>query len=349
MNWPGEGILNKLIDIFGGGTTGLLRPWQELRVGKSINNVKADEIIKTAAAEKIAEEIRSGRMTLDTGGNPVQIKSVSSSDSQKVLPEATSNDDVANDRQLFDDAATRLKLKELKREVNLRQIAMATAEEAINIPQEEISNEPVNPDWITQWQNRAQDVSDKDIQRLFAKILTGEVKQPNSFSFHTLDFLSKLTKKDAQIIALIGDFLISSQGMSFIFDPDLTFLPKKGLPFEIIMDLEEQGIISTGAGLLQIKWIGEPEKDVKCSCVYGEKYIHFTKSPPENKIILKQLWFTRIGQELMKLKDIKVDQGYLNNFIKHLKDKGCDVYVGDFIRYKSDDRRQVEYKNMQQA
>ena len=62
-----------------------------------------------------------------------------------------------------------------------------------------ISPEPVDEDWITRFFNKASDISTDEMQVIWGKVLAGEIKQPGSYSLRTLDILSNLSKKEANV------------------------------------------------------------------------------------------------------------------------------------------------------
>ncbi len=62
---PGEELLIKIWETLEKGVTGLIRPWQEKRIGQTLNDVKADEIRKIANAEKDAEKIKTGNFFIN--------------------------------------------------------------------------------------------------------------------------------------------------------------------------------------------------------------------------------------------------------------------------------------------
>lgn len=73
---------------------------------------------------------------------------------------------------------------------------------------EQASDEPVNPDWLNRFFSIVEDVSDEDMQQLWARILAGEVKRPKSYSLRTLELLKNLSSKEAEIINLASGYLI---------------------------------------------------------------------------------------------------------------------------------------------
>jgi uncharacterized repeat protein (TIGR03899 family) len=59
-----------------------------------------------------------------------------------------------------------------------------------------------DPDWIERFLELAEDTSNKNIQKLWAKVLAGEVINPGSFSYKSLITLKHITPKEADIFQL---------------------------------------------------------------------------------------------------------------------------------------------------
>ncbi len=63
----------------------------------------------------------------------------------------------------------------------------------------EASNEPVDPDWVVEFFNLAQDCTHENMQYLWAKLLASEIGQPNSISRRTLSIIKLLEPKEAMV------------------------------------------------------------------------------------------------------------------------------------------------------
>jgi len=139
--------------------------------------------------------------------------------------ESSLQNEVANPNtvELLKTAEIRDQYLKLRREINLRKIAIQAFDEAQNQDDDEVADEAVDPGWFFQWQEKAQNIQDEDLQKLWAKTLAGEVKKPGSYSLFTLDFLYKLTKEDAETISKIARFKLEAPDDQFIFVPSDTF------------------------------------------------------------------------------------------------------------------------------
>lgn len=63
-------------------------------------------------------------------------------------------------------------------------------------------------DWFVRFFEDAGNISDEQMQELWAKVLAGEIKQPGSFSLRTLEVLRNLSKEEAEILQEIASYAI---------------------------------------------------------------------------------------------------------------------------------------------
>lgn len=77
-------------------------------------------------------------------------------------------------------------------------------------PDEEVSNEPVNKDWMTRFLDIAETISDDEMRDLWARVLAGEVKRPTTYSLRTLDVLRNITKTEAELIVKSSNYIVGN-------------------------------------------------------------------------------------------------------------------------------------------
>ena len=70
-------------------------------------------------------------------------------------------------------------------------------------PDDQVSEEPVNPDWFARWRREAQVIGDEEMRQLWGRILSEEVKHPRAVSLKTLDVLKNIIAKDAQLFCKV--------------------------------------------------------------------------------------------------------------------------------------------------
>src|SRR6202453_2433377 len=81
----------------------------------------------------------------------------------------------------------------------------------------EVDPAPVAQDWSRHFFSSSQDVSDEDIQKIWARILAGEVTRPGSFAKRTLDALRLIDKQEADLFAALASICFISEGRRFYF------------------------------------------------------------------------------------------------------------------------------------
>jgi hypothetical protein len=102
----------------------------------------------------------------------------------------------AEAKAISERAALRNKFILNRQQTNLEQIVK------LALPAIDQSKEPQNmeEDWLIQFMNAAQDVSDIDLQSLWAKLLAGEYNQKGTFSIRTIHAVRLLRKAEAETI-----------------------------------------------------------------------------------------------------------------------------------------------------
>lgn len=144
-------------------------------------------------------------------------------------------------------ANQRVHNEEILRQKNIEDVINGAAE---RLAQEEggIQTHPVNEDWLRQFKNNVQDISEEEMKLIWSKVLAGEIKQPKSYSIRTLHLLGKLSKEDADVITRIAPFtLCDSSGRRMIIhskDDDDDYFK-----FEDLLFLNELGLIETSSSL----------------------------------------------------------------------------------------------------
>lgn len=93
----------------------------------------------------------------------------------------------------------------VKRRGNLLTIV---GEAADSLP-DEVSDDPVHPDWTARFFTAAQDVSDQDLQKLWGRLLAGEVTKPGSVPLRTIELLRNLTKREALLFIRLLSYAIA--------------------------------------------------------------------------------------------------------------------------------------------
>lgn len=157
---------------------------------------------------------------------------------------------------------------------------------------ERASDEPVNTDWLNRFFSIVEDVSDEEMQQLWARILAGEIKRPKSYSLRTLELLRNISQKEAEVINKASNYLIGNNLLcADMFGADMFILSK----------MDELGIIC-GEQIMFKHFIYSNEiKDINI----GGTYVLRVCSDRDIEIPVKCYHLTTVGYELFSL--IKAD------------------------------------------
>ena len=183
---------------------------------------------------------------------------------------------------------------------------------------ENVSEEPVNQDWLNRFMSTVEDISDDEMQNLWAKILAGEIKQPKSFSLKTLDVLRNITKEEAELITKIAKFAINND---VICSEEFAMQ----LPEQILMD--ELGIIC-GKKLVRTYEISPA---IACSILIGQQAIINLYSTEKKKVEFDFYKLTKVGREILTLISVENNDDFINDLKKHFIKQGIEKVTKNVI------------------
>jgi hypothetical protein len=201
MGWPGEALLIKLWETLAEkGVGSLLKPWQMRREGLASIELRRAEMLALAAAEKEAEEIRSGK----------KIVPVAEEIRQRIEPVLG---EILVDRVM----SARVIADAVRQEVNVAK-AITHAEQELKDDPQAAPKEEVDPDWLYRWRDYAGNVSTDELQALWGRVLAGEVKSPGRYSYRTLEFVRNLSVREKHGVNF--GFLLRMQGLGLLTGVD---------------------------------------------------------------------------------------------------------------------------------
>ena len=194
-----------------------------------------------------------------------------------------------------------------KRKLNNVQNVIEQAQQHF-VEGEQVSDEPVNSDWINRFFTTVEDVSDAEMQQLWAHILAGEIKRPKSYSLRTLELLRNLSQKEAEAINRASKYLMDEYLLcSDIFGADMFILSK----------MDELGIICGEQMIFKHFIYSNDTKDINI----GDTYALRVCSNKDIEITVKCYHLTTVGYEIFSL--IKEDNlKFALDFAKHCDKDG---------------------------
>ena len=151
-------------------------------------------------------------------------------------------------------------------------------------------------DWLVRFYEAVGNISDAEMQDLWARILAGETAKPYPYSFKTIDTLRNMRKKDAELFVKICSHSFVNGTREYLLPNNDNYLKACNIEYADIMKLSEQGLIYNDSTIgLNIKVSAEPiifvnnKEMIMCiSSVDGkEELTCFSEYP-----------FTEVGKEL---------------------------------------------------
>jgi hypothetical protein len=152
-------------------------------------------------------------------------------------------------------AAAKFAQKIIRERVNI--------DEIVHLAADELKSEPVNAaepeaaqiseDWLNAFESEAAQMSSEQMQRLFGKILAGEIRRPRSYSIKTLKLMAQVDNRAAALFSLLCSLSISCRvpNSNIIIDARVVSmgnagqnsLQAYGLGFDALNILQEYGLI----------------------------------------------------------------------------------------------------------
>lgn len=138
-------------------------------------------------------------------------------------------------------AIDRLVHQEARKQENIESI---TAEAATALP-DNAKVDALDEDWVAHFFKQCDTVSDKGMQSLWARLLSGEATTPGTFSKRTVDFISTIDKSDAALFTAFCQFVwVVGEPNPLIYEIDNDIYKQQGITFASLKHLDAIGLIS---------------------------------------------------------------------------------------------------------
>lgn len=326
MGWPGEQLLGKLWESLADkGVGSLLKPTQMRREGLVALELKRAEMLSLAQTKKDIEDIESGRkdiseLSMNLGlAKEAQLKPLNFERREPVL-------DIV---EALDHGKANVISDAVRRDINTSG-SIIYAEEALCNDPDPAPDATVGDDWLYRWRDYTGEVSDADLQRIWGRLLAGEVKAPGTYSLRTLDFLRNLSQYEANLIARISGVITCG----FIWRPKDNSYP---VSFDEMLALQEMGVLigvdSIGLNYTITKNI-EPDGSWLCVLPSHDQCI-IVRGSGNSKSAQFQvdvISVSRMGMQIMGLGDFKADPVYLKKFGKFISSFDAKVSIATQIK-----------------
>ncbi|MCL2842289.1 MAG: DUF2806 domain-containing protein [Oscillospiraceae bacterium] len=216
----------------------------------------------------------------------------------------------------------RLMYQELRKQQNIESIVELAGAELEK--EETVSDEPVDPDWTIRFFNSVEDVSNEEMQKLWGRVLAGEVKRPESFSIRTLEILKNMSQAEAMIFQKLASYCLVTR-KDICLSSDTNLLREHGLAYIDILNTEDCGLLQSQSGMVLImNFKNESSFYIHNKSVLG----HISPANEETKRFdLPVYRLTGSGEELYNIIKSSPNNSYFLDFWKHIRKKEKNLKV----------------------
>lgn len=202
--------------------------------------------------------------------------------------------DTSNFEEIAKRASSRLAYQEITKQQNIEAVANMAYEELEHVAT--VSEEPVSPDWMFYLFNSVENISNEDLQKIWGRILAGEIKSPGTYSYRTLERLKNMTQQEAEHFQLVAALALQcGNEMRFILR-DEELLNKQQVYFNHLLELEECGLMTAQLLSLSMEVSASKKEGLYNSQIVG---VVKGKEPDREKITLYVYAFTASGAQLI--------------------------------------------------
>lgn len=206
----------------------------------------------------------------------------------------------------------RLIHQEARKQENIESI---TAQAASELPPE-AKAEDLEEDWVAHFFDQCDNVSDKEMQSLWSRLLAGEATNPGTYSKRTVDFVASMDKSDANLFTNFCQFTWTIGGATpLIFDTNNEVYTKHGINFSSLKHLDAIGLISFES-TTNYRRLGFSKQALFFYC--GQPTLAEFPKDKDNEIKTGKVLFTQAGQQLVNICGAKRNQEFYEYAIEQL-------------------------------
>lgn len=263
---------------------------------KSISLVNLGELSKPA--DTLVKKVSSA-----VGGlfEPWQIKRVAKAEAEASLIKAKAGIEITD---LHRRAMHRFVEEEASRQDNMEKITA----KALPRLQEGADPSKMEDDWVTNFFDKSRIISDEEMQDLWSSILAGEANAPGTFSKRTVNFLSDLDKKDAELFQNLCRFGWNiGKFTPVIFESEDNIYTDLGLNFAALTHLDAIGLIRF-ENLSGFSKIGLPKRFAISYC--GQPLVLEMEQERDNRLDVGKVLLTKVGEELAAIVQVPGVEGF---------------------------------------
>lgn len=230
------------------------------------------------------------------------------------------------DEALSQRAGRRLVAEEINKQKNMEDVVQRADEILQAEPVPTADGEESDQGWVEECLDGAGKAYHEDLKNYWARLLAGEIKHPGFYSLRAIDFMKKLSKKDAERIRRICQYVMyDNKGDAVIFRNDAEDVRYSDLSF-----LMELRLLDSSSFVVKQYKFGKG----KGHAFLFKNSVGFLVKVNKSEYDLPIYSFTELGKEILTIiDDTEANYDYLKNFATEItKMKEIEVVGGEFIR-----------------
>lgn len=233
----------------------------------------------------------------------------------------TKTKEFVQDEFLINRAVNHFGSKLLREQINRENTVKKAVEDLKSDPPKEDIKKEIDLDWLEMFSRIAETKSNEDVQIFLSKILAGEIRNPGTFGPRTIQTLSLLDQRTAQLfqsfcnvafeLPQLNDALTCVISEPF-GSPGNNGLKSIGLDYLNLTQLQDTGLIQHDLNA----WREMPVQLFVMPFKIGNKIFSFqiTNETPKDAARISIINFTKVGLELRKVLHVSDNPTYNEKF-----------------------------------
>lgn len=208
--------------------------------------------------------------------------------------------------------------EKIRHQQNIEDIANGAAPHIRSTQPEKI----VEVEWTMEFFEQCKNVGNEHLQKLWSKILAGEISNPGKYSKRTLSFIRTLSQQEALAFTNFCSLVWFEHYLgNFCLNPtDQPGLDEFGVSYNDLIELDSMGLIRFDNDFTGFT-LGSKEI---INFVYFNETLTFKVPANIKEIRIPIILLTRLGRELMEITGAKINQSYKEALLIKLKKIGLN-------------------------
>lgn len=187
-------------------------------------------------------------------------------------------------------------------------------------------NQKYDFDWFMRFYDIVGNVSEEEMQILWAKILAGEVHQKGTYSLQLLDILKNFTQKQGKLFKKVCNHCFMS-GNNFFVPNNNEYLKYADITYQDILDLDSLGLMNSSPEIVLTGFMNLNNQFVLRNDELRMVVKHKKIENINQDVEFEQYPFTAAGRELVKLIEVHATDENFITFIKLTKKSLGELFI----------------------